>query len=292
MESNLAFSSTEFNEGELSLFLETAQRFGVRNLELWHPKHVNSTNVAEVKEQLERSGMRCICVSTWSQLNADSRSVDRVLSGIDLARALGAGLTNTYFGPNSSRSSEEAVAAYVETITPAVRLAAEAGVTIVLENEFDVEGKDPECSDVTRRAEGSRAIWEAVNSPHFALTFDPGNYCCAGEEAYPLAYRTCKEAIGYIHLKDVRPYDPGKRPAGSRDKQVTEPPLKVFRDPTGKYVCVPLGEGVIDWGGLLQELKADAYDGYLTLEPHTSRELLNDSYERSLRFLADSGFAV
>ena len=293
--SQIAFSSTEFAEGELPLFLDTAEQFGVRNLELWFPKHVNPPNATDVKDELDRRGMRCVCVSTWSQLNTDSETIKRVLTGIELAEVLGAGLTNTYFGANPSRSREEAVDAYAVAIAPAVERARGAGVAITLENEFDVEGKDAACSDVTRRADGSRAIWEAVDSPHFTLTFDPGNYYVAGEEAFPRAYKILWEAFAYVHIKDVTRLAHGVGSTvgcGPRYEQISGVRQRVVTDPTGEYVFVPVGDGAINWAGLLEALKANEYRGFLTLEPHTTRELLNECYRRSLGFLAEFGFGV
>ena len=130
-------------------------------------------------------------------------------------------------------------------------------------------------SDITRRPERMRELVERINSPHFRLTFDACNFYFAGVEPYPYAYELLQDYIVYVHLKDGARYDP--RRYGDR--------VLRFTDHSGEYVCLPLGQGAINYQGLLTRLKADGYTGFLTLEPHVEPERVAETYQQMLAYL-------
>lgn len=117
--------------------------------------------------------------------------------------------------------------------TPAAR-AQEAGVILALENEHACYlGTGEETARVLRMA----------NLPALKAVWDPGNAFCAGEIPYPNGYEAIKEFIVHVHLKD-----PVRTPEGCK--------------------FVRIGDGEIDYVAQLQALKADGYQGYLSLETH------------------------
>lgn len=109
-------------------------------------------------------------------------------------------------------------------------------------------------------------LLQAVDSPRFKLLLDIANFGGpdAGERSW-LAYERTREHVAYVHLKD--------RTAG------------------GEFTW--FGEGVIPVRKLLSALRADGYDGTVSMEPHiaaihhtarrASPEVTYDSYIRNGR---------
>jgi sugar phosphate isomerase/epimerase len=123
----------------------------------------------------------------------------------------------------------------VELFHEPLRIAREAGVTLLLENEHDCymsTGVETASIMAALAEEGLRSVW------------DPGNAYRAGETPYPDGYEALKPYIAHIHLKDL-----------------------VHTD-EGKWKWVPIGEGDVDYLGQLKALNRDGYSGVLSLETH------------------------
>lgn len=113
--------------------------------------------------------------------------------------------------------------------------AAERGIVIALENEHA-------CNAGTG-AEAAQ-VMAAVNHPSVQLLWDPANASILGETPYPDGYRPLPKArIVHVHAKDC---------------YVTD----------HKPTWGPVGEMGIDWKGQLAALKADGYNGWISLETH------------------------
>ena len=93
-------------------------------------------------------------------------------------------------------------------------------------------------------AEESAALLKAVDHPNLRLVWDPANALVGGEPPFPHGYGLLpKGRIAHVHTKDC--HMEGHKP-----------------------VWGPLGTRVVDWKGQLKALKADGYDGWLSLETH------------------------
>lgn len=124
----------------------------------------------------------------------------------------------------------------LEAFTPAVQLAEQEGITLVMENDFGCNlggGID------------SAPFIEEINSPHLKLLWDPGNAYFTGENAYPAGYEASKHVLGHVHVKDA-----------------------VYNPQTDEYRWVSLGSGEVDLLGQLRALKADGYTGVISMENH------------------------
>ena len=106
-----------------------------------------------------------------------------------------------------------------------------AAVILLHENEKDIYG-----DTITRCVD----LLQGINDAHFQAVFDPANFIQCGQTPYPDAYEAVRPWLRYVHVKDAR-----------SDGSV-----------------VPAGEGVSHWPELLQRLRADGYNGFLSLEPH------------------------
>jgi sugar phosphate isomerase/epimerase len=122
----------------------------------------------------------------------------------------------------------------------AVEVAAEEGITLVMENDFE-----------TNLGSGELAcqMIAQINSPHLRLLWDCGNAFFVGEEPYPTGYEISKPWIGHVHVKDA-----------------------VIDASTGKPRWVELGTGDIDMLGQLKALKEDGYTGVVSMENHYKPE--------------------
>lgn len=106
-----------------------------------------------------------------------------------------------------------------------------AGITLVHENEKDIYGDTiARCIDIMQQCANT----------HLRAAFDPANFIQCGQVPYPDAYEALRPWIAYMHVKDAL-----------SDGSV-----------------VAAGEGVGHWPELLERLRADGYDGFLSLEPH------------------------
>ncbi|MFO0980318.1 MAG: sugar phosphate isomerase/epimerase family protein [Planctomycetota bacterium] len=127
-------------------------------------------------------------------------------------------------------------AAIDQRLRAAADRAAEQGITLVMENEY-------ECNSSTL-AETLHTL-DAVRSEHFKLNFDPGNAAFAGEVAYPDFYAALPSGrVGHVHCKDV------------------------VRKADGGYEWTAVGRGMVDFVGLFRALARDGYRGAVVLETH------------------------
>jgi sugar phosphate isomerase/epimerase len=281
----LAMSGTgDFFQGaSVTKLLEAAQRYQVDHIELWFPKNTKVEGLERSIALIRKAGIYVAAVSTWTHLYWPGDVAAQqalLLEGIELAHRLGARFANTYFGHGSVQNDDLAIASYIENLQPCLERAAALGVTICLENEFDVLGDDPQASDITRRPQCIRKLIERVDSPHFRLTFDACNFYFAGVESYPYAYELLKDYIVYVHLKDGTRYDPSLY-----SKQMLR-----FTDHSGEYVCLSLGQGAINYQGFLTRLLANGYTGFVTLEPHVEPARMEETYQQTLAYLRASEF--
>ena len=135
----------------------------------------------------------------------------------------------------------EDVAPYRSAIDDKLRSAAETcgkqGILLVLENEFA-------CNTATGR-ESARTM-NAVQTPHLALNWDPGNAVMRGElDAFPVAWNLIpKDRIHHCHCKNA---------------------IKGAGD---KIEWSPVDKGYIDWAAQFRALKQMGYHDAVSLETH------------------------
>ena len=110
-------------------------------------------------------------------------------------------------------------------------LSSAEGIVLLHENEKDIYGDTiAHCTDLLK----------SIDNVHFQAILDPANFIQCGQTPYPDAYNALQPWLKYIHVKDALP-----------DGSV-----------------VASGEGIAHWPQLLQQLRDDGYDGFLSLEPH------------------------
>jgi sugar phosphate isomerase/epimerase len=118
-------------------------------------------------------------------------------------------------------------------LADAARKAAQAGITLALENEHI-------CWADT--GERTAALVREIGSPNLRVNWDPGNAYRAGETPFPDGYRAVRGLVGHVHVKDAR------------------------RSASGAYEWAV--HGGVDWEGQLHALRADGYQGSVVIETH------------------------
>jgi sugar phosphate isomerase/epimerase len=154
-------------------------------------------------------------------------------------------------------------AAIDEKLRSAAEIAGKHDILLVLENEF-------ECNTATGR-EATRTL-NAVQSPHLALNWDPGNAVMRGElDAFPAAWDTLpKNRIHHCHVKNA------------------------VKNADGKIEWAPTGTGYIDWTAQFRSLRQIGYHDAVSLETHwhgaaTPEESTRVSWAGMKKALQDSG---
>jgi len=159
------------------------------------------------------------------------------------------------------------VAPYRAAIDDKLRSAADTagkqGIVLVLENEF-------ECNTATGR-EATRTL-NAVQSPHLALNWDPGNAVMRGElDAFPAGWDMLpKNRIHHCHVKNA------------------------IKDEAGKIVWAPVAKGYVNWTAQFRALQQAGYTDAVSLETHwhgggTPEESSRVSWAGMKQALTDAG---
>jgi sugar phosphate isomerase/epimerase len=237
--------------------LDAIKDWGLRYVEL---RTVDRTNLADlddagvgrVKRLLEERGLSVVAFASpflkcylrepkagpagdafFSKANTYEEHLQILRRMGELRRVFGVRMTRCF---SFWREPDPAAvfAEVVDRLQHSVRLAQEYGLVLAMENETACNGGTPQ---------EVRCLVEAVNSPTLGIMWDAGNAQWAGVEAYPDGYNEVRGKVYHVHVKDI-----------------------AFTD--GKPHGVVFGTGLVNFRELFRALKADGYEGALSLEPH------------------------
>lgn len=277
----------------------TIKNIGIRYVEMpFGGKFLSLDNAAEVKKLLENMALVPCAVDTWLYfLDVAGLEENRkiLFECIRVAKMLNVKVVRIGpFGSAGNMGLEEATRVYRKNIEPCIKKAEEENIVLVLENEF---GDDP-----TRTALNCLSILESVNSESFKLLYDPCNFYIAGEEGYPYAYNLLKPWIGYVHVKDaLKVKEWGKTESGGANRgnkgecmYVDGQENIVWKDgdDTSDYLCTAIGEGAINYDGLLKALAADGYAGFISVEPHVKESIHTETMRQTVDYLKEKGGCI
>jgi len=137
-----------------------------------------------------------------------------------------------------------------DLLMPAVRMAQEAGITLLLENCYHSHlSKGLMTLELVRR----------IDSPHLKLLYNPANSYRASKERIPFGYREAKPVeelkamlpwVDHLHIKDYHYVEGLNQP----------------------YQHAPLGKGEVPYPELFGILKEAGYQGSLSCEPEVTYE--------------------
>ena len=144
----------------------------------------------------------------------------------------------------------------VELLKDCAPEAEKAGVVYAVENVGQA---------LAHTADHLLEICARVDSPACQVYYDVGNATARGADV-PADMRELGDRIVMLHVKDRGVTDEGK----------------------GRVAII--GEGTVDWPGVLQAAKDIGYDGYLTLEVPGTTETADEVAVRSRDALRELGF--
>ncbi len=178
------------------------------------------------------------------------KAVDSVLRGVEICRDIGC-QTALVHGtrPSEGMADEEGRRIYSEQLAKAADRAEGSGVTLTIEDY----GVYPEfaCSSLH-----VLDVVEGTGREDVKVTFDNGNFMLADEEPMA-AYPVLIDRSVHVHLKDWEIID-SEAEAGLVSPRGT------------RYVGCEIGEGAAQVAEVTQRLKADGYEGWLSLEVSTA----------------------
>ena len=182
---------------------------------------------------------------------SEIRAIERV---IEYCEFFGAKYIRIYGGnvaPGEENDHwEEKHEKLVESMRTLGDMAAKKGVTLVIENHFNT---------MTMSARQTADTIREIGHPHVKILYDQANLTFTGNEEWQEAIQIQKGLVGHMHVKDL--VFKGKNRAFVGNDDVSHP------DEDSRNVITRIvGEGIIEWPEILRAMKADGYEGWLSLE--------------------------
>lgn len=233
------FSTLGCSERSLDEILATAQAFCVRDLEIRGIGGVmdnreiadfSAANIERTKERLAKAGIgvRVIGASaSFHDPNEREASLAEATAAVRVASALGAPYIRV-FGNLLGSDPQRATASAIEGLRRLSEIAAEAGVTALLETHGDFRDAPSLCPILEALGDcaGFGLIWDVMHT-----------YFATGRDFLPL-YRLLRPYIKHVHFKDC----------------------------TAERRQVIPGEGDIPLEEILAQLHTDGFNGCVSLE--------------------------
>lgn len=269
--------------------LRVFTKFGLKWIELWPhniapidtdrphwPSRYEGRDLVEAKRLMDQYEISPMCLTVdgaFGSLWTDPDDyVANFLSTIDLAVEWGISRINHYCY-NFALGVDADYRPFVDLLAPVISHAERVGVTLLLENE---------AHDATARPERMLEIMKSVDSPAFKTTYDATNYYQASAEPFPGAYEILKPYIGHVHIKNGN--------LAGAEVPIQDSLGGAFTGSIeGSIYYAPLPDGAVNISGLLARLREDGYDGFATIEPHTTPAWAEHYYRVETDFLRKEG---
>ncbi|MCS6861186.1 MAG: sugar phosphate isomerase/epimerase [Abditibacteriales bacterium] len=241
----LAVITDEISQ-DLSVAAAMVKDFGGAALEIrsvWDkdPYELEDADIERIRNIAAEHGLKICGIATpfykcdFGDAEQEQRHLDILRKCIALAHRLDTQLIRVFtFWKQPGTPPWEQIA---EKFQAPIRMAEQEDIILGIENEP---------STMAANARKTADFLRLVNHPRVRSIWDPGNEAWDDESgaAFPDGYATLKPWIVHVHLKDLK------------------------HTPDGKVEGVKFGTGEVDYIGQFKALKADGYDGYLSLETH------------------------
>ena len=183
------------------------------------------------------------------------REIDQEKRWIDMTAALGGRYCRVLSGqrrPEMSRA--EGLAVVVASIEACLEHAAEAGVTLILENHYkDNYWTYPEFA---QHQDVFCELVERIDAPHFGVNYDPSNAFLAGDDPLDLLRRV-KHRVVTMHASDRYLKE------GTLDDLRREESVEGY---AARLAHGEIGQGLNDYDAIFRELSAVGFDGWISIE--------------------------
>lgn len=212
----------------------------------------------ELKALAEKLGITIIALtpynSRFNDLDPSVREAEEadIIRVIEAADFLGAKYIRIYGGNYAAGDTDPDGKKWAELVNSMRRLgdvAEKHGVKLVIENHFNT---------MTVSARQSIDLSREINHPAVGILYDQANLTFTGQEDYQTAIPLQTEKVYYMHVKDLE-FKKGQTAFVSSD--VSHPK----EEERNVYTRI-VGEGELDWPGILKMVQEYGYNGWLSLE--------------------------
>jgi sugar phosphate isomerase/epimerase len=244
----IAFSSLACPAWTLDEILAAAKRHGYNGVEwrglgaeidLRNAEAFQPANIAATKARFDAAGVPAVCLS--SSVTVVAATVDDVTrqqhvaqaeAYIDMAKALGAPFVRVFCGNvPAGMPRDTALDRAADDLRRLGDFAAARGVMVVAETH-----------DASTRTDDLMVLIRRANHPAVEVLWDIHHPYRAAGESIAHSLRTLDGHVRYTHLKDSA------------------------MNPDGSHTYVPIGQGDVPLREAIDGLRAQGYDGWLTLE--------------------------
>lgn len=118
-------------------------------------------------------------------------------------------------------------------------------------------------------------LLEGVDPELVGAIYDPGNMVCEGFEAWRMGMELLGPYLAHVHVKNYC-WTPAEEPDARGTLPWAPQPA-------------PLPRGMVDWGQVLDDLRAVGYDGYLSLEDFYPSAATEDKMRADIAYLRSLG---
>ena len=200
--------------------LAVMERMNVRYLSLRSVEDVNvlkltDAQIRDIASALKSRGMGVSSIGSpigKTPVTDDiSLCLDQTRRAIDIARALDCPRVRVFSFYMKKDELDKYRGEVIDRLRRMAEMAAEAGVTLMHENEAGIYGERSErCADILK----------SVNHPALRAVFDASNFVAAGEAPFDESLPRVRDYVDYMHIKDSRHADGVIVPAGEGDGQL------------------------------------------------------------------------
>lgn len=222
------------------------------------PTDCGEETLAVLKETAQKLGIQIIALTPYnSRFNSLDEKVrlaemEGIRKVIGYAKYLGARYIRIYAG-NFAAGDQDPEGKMLEKLVESMQVLGEEakreGVILVMENHFNT---------MTVSAAQSIEAARRIGHPNVGILYDQANLAFTLQEDYQTAIPLQMEKVAYVHVKDLQ-FKEGNLPFVS--DQVSHP-----KEEERNVVTRIVGQGDLDWMGILQMMHDYGYGGWLSLE--------------------------
>ncbi|MET3697570.1 sugar phosphate isomerase/epimerase [Bacillus oleivorans] len=234
-------------------FIQYAKSIDLDGVELldfyWKSRGSKDEEIKEVLEVLANYNLQVSAYDVTNNFVKESKEervaeIAKVIDGIYTAKQLGTHIVRVFCGDlHGDLTYEDGQGWIVDGLRECAKVAEAEEIYLAIENHGLLAGKSKQVKEII----------EMVDSPYVKSTFDTGNFLLV-HEGPTEAFNYLKDEIIHVHFKDFRKKEPNN-------------PVKGFRSTQGvEVIGVVPGDGEVDLAYIVNGLKADQYNGWLSIE--------------------------
>ncbi len=239
-----------FGDEDFRYAFETMPSLGIRNVEFncWYPRNLTPAGIESIRRRCGERGLVPVSVHVPGYSAASrselTREVARWTWLLEACRRLGVRLLKA---TGSARGEGGGLQGLVDVLSHIAPIARDYGVTLALENHFQ---------NVLEFADDYERIFDAVPGENVGLCLDTGHFAASGVDMIDIVRRLGSRLV-HVDLKDCA------APGGEN--------------------FVPFGDGMVDFGAVLDAVVDTGYSGFLLVEfPRRTLDVMISDLERGI----------